>query len=297
MFREPIPEVFYDLRSKNILQIIGNNIVIEGYAFEKTNNILEIIFGFFIFLPVWLLLGFAIIDTSFGIKFGKEYFDFFKIEDVAHLFMFFWMGLILLFFGKCMNKSTVIDRDKKCIYSVLNILDLIEINLNKINIEDIVEIGNNVTFYKGKHAGSSAHPFHPTTNYCHIYLVSFLLKSGEIINIPFGGTKNCYKDTVDLAKGMSELLGKTLIICKDDCKLRIEAGYNNYVFKVEKITPFSYKADLLKGFKKLAIIICASTILIIISYIICTATTKQGLTKKVFVKDMKRLFGINLQKR
>jgi hypothetical protein len=297
MFREPIPEVFYDLRSKNILQIIGNNIVIEGYTFEKTNNTLEFIFGFFIFLPVWLLLGFAIIDTSFGIKFGKEYFNFFKIEDVAHLFMFFWMGLILFFFGKCMNKSTVIDRDKKCIYSVLNILDLIEINLNKINIEDIIEIGNNVAIYKGKRAGLENHPFHPVTYYCHRYLVSFLLKSGEMISIPFECNLESYDNTVDIAKGISELLGKLFFVCRDDCFLKIGARNNSYFFKLEKREPFSYKADAIKVFKKLAIIFCSVIILFILSYIISAATTKQGLTKKVFVKDMKRLFGINLQKR
>lgn len=297
MFREPIPQVFYDLRSKDILQIIDNNIVLYGYSFEKINKAIAVIYTFFYLLPLWLLIGFIIINEFFIADLFKEYIDFFRYNELSLLFVLFWMVMCVIFFAMCVKKEIVLNRDKNCIYNVLNILDLIKIKLNKINIEDIVEIGNNVTFYKGKHAGSSAHPFHPTTNYCHIYLVSFLLKSGEIINIPFGGTKNCYKDTVDLAKGMSELLGKTLIICKDDCKLRIEAGYNNYVFKVEKITPFSYKANAIKVFKKLAIIFCSVIMLFILSYIISAATTKQGLTKKVFIKDMKRLFGINLQKR
>lgn len=117
------------------------------------------------------------------------------------------------------NAYKVIDFKSKKIYRVDNILGM-DFMTNIIEIDDIDQVANNVIaklFSPGGKSGMyNGKPVevHPETRYFQKYYLSFLLKSGKLINFyEFGILKEDYKDSVRLAKVFSEYFSKRLVVC------------------------------------------------------------------------------------
>lgn len=302
MFKEPLPQTFYKLKSNNILKIIDNNIILEDKSFETTNSFIVAVNAIFVTFPYLIVFILFVIYLFFRSDFLEKFFDTFsKNQDLIGILSLAWFFIAVFFFRMSFRVDSVLDREKKIIYTVLNIFDLILIKFNKLCFEDIAEVGNNVAIYQGGGGRGRARllPLHPITNRVHIYLVSFLLKNGKILSIPIGNDIKSYYNSQDIAIAISDLWYLPLKTCQDDCRLVLnkkEASKGNYTFEEQKIEPFTIKKGLTELSKILAIVFFAFITICTFFYITGAINSKRGLTKERVIRDLKDLFGIDLRK-
>ena len=149
----------------------------------------------------------------------------------------FLVIILYLFIKECFpNTRKIIDLKNQAIYSEIKLF-FIPIRYAYINLSKIISISNNIvptakTYRSNKYGErlSINHERikpHEYTNQFHNCFVSFLLNNGKIINfIEVGMYLECYEESKEIAKILSNYLNIPLFTCNEASKL--SSVYNEY---------------------------------------------------------------------
>ncbi len=158
----------------------------------------------------------------------------------------------------------IIDFSNNTFYSQIIIYDR-EYRFNTFKVEDVLYVCNNVKipfnipgnsgYYEGKPI-----KVNKNTQKFHNYYVSFLLKSGKLINFSlFGIFEEDYKDSINLATNLSDYFDIPLFTCKDDRTLKV-IGNDITNFYLEDIN--LVEDSTIKGLKIMLIMIIIAVALL-----------------------------------
>ncbi len=205
-----------------------------------TSKILGVIFYIGFFFPIFAIPTFS---EMYHVHLDRSL--------ICGITMSYFIAFIL-FFNYFFSSNSVIDFKNNTFYYEVIILG-IGFKLNRFSLDDILFVSNNVTtqlFNPGGRTGryeGRIVEFNKKTQQFQNYYVSFLLKDGRLLNfLHLGIFDEDYNDSLMIAQRISDSCDLPLVVCKDDCTLRVKGNIvSNYYLSEENIEQGSVPKRLL----------------------------------------------------
>lgn len=185
---------------------------------------LQFICFIIVVFPIIILLTpdlLGILNIFFDIKTeGIENFikSILQCRDLVYVLVFIWVTSCFLFSRIAIKVYRVIDSSNQSINLEVYLFNSLCMT-KTIDIKNILQIGNNINFYRSKNNDNH----HSKTGYSHEHMVTILLNNGKTIDIlRLGSNENDYLKSRTIASAIAKSFNIPLILCDEDSYLKIK---------------------------------------------------------------------------